>query len=220
MQVKDILKNCDTRMTKAVESVRHELVKVRTGKATTALLDTVKVDAYGTLMPINQVGAVSVVDAHMLSVTPWDQSLLKHIEQAIIAANLGLNPSVDGKILRVPIPMLNEERRRELVKLVKKFGEEGKVAIRNIRRDENEALKKSEKEEHFSEDDRKRGEQEVQKLTDRHTKEIDTLLAMKGCSRWPRRLPRSRRADRQGRRRPCDQSARGAAGGRVSSNRW
>lgn len=179
MQVKDILKNCDTRMTKAVESVRHELVKVRTGKATTALLDTVKVDAYGTLMPINQVGAVSVVDAHMLSVTPWDQSLLKHIEQAIIAANLGLNPSVDGNILRVPIPMLNEERRRELVKLVKKFGEEGKVAIRNIRRDENEALKKSEKEEHFSEDDRKRGEQEVQKLTDRHTKEIDTLLAMK-----------------------------------------
>ena len=179
MLVKDILKTCETRMHKAVETVRHELVKIRTGKATTALLDTVKVDAYGTLMPINQVGSVSVVDAHMLSVTPWDQAMVKPIEQAIIAANLGLNPSIDGKIVRVPIPALNEERRRELVKLVKKFGEEGKVAIRNVRRDENEQLKKSEKEDHFSEDERKRGEQEVQKLTDRFIKEIDALLVVK-----------------------------------------
>jgi ribosome recycling factor len=179
MQLKDILKNCETRMQKAVESVRHELVKVRTGKATTALLDTVKVDAYGTMMPINQVGSVSVIDAHMLAVTPWDNGMLQPIEKAIIAANLGLNPSIDGKIVRVPIPMLNEERRKELVKLIKKFGEEGKVAIRNVRRDENEILKKSEKEEHFSEDDRKRGEQEVQKYTDKYIKEIDNLLAIK-----------------------------------------
>ncbi len=179
MQVKEILKNCEVRMQKAVESVRHELVKVRTGKATTALLDTVKVDAYGTMMPLNQVGSISVVDAHMLSVTPWDGGMLQPIEKGIIAANLGLNPSIDGKIVRVPIPMLNEERRRELVKLVKKFGEEGKIAIRNVRRDENDLLKKSEKEEHFSEDDRKRGEQEVQKLTDKYSKEIDTLLTIK-----------------------------------------
>lgn len=179
MQVKDILKNCETRMQKAVETVRHELVKVRTGKATTALLDTVKVDAYGTMMPINQVGSVTVADAHMLTVTPWDQAMVKPIEQGIIAANLGLNPSIDGKIVRVPIPALNEERRRELVKLVKKFGEEGKIAIRNIRRDENEQLKKSEKQEHFSEDERKRGEQEVQKLTDKFIKEIDVLLGIK-----------------------------------------
>jgi len=166
-------------MNKAVENVRHELTKIRTGKATTALLDTVKVDAYGTPMPINQVGTVSVVDAHMLAVTPWDQSMVKPIEQAIIAANLGLNPSVDGKLVRVPIPALNEERRKELVKLVKKFGEEGKIAIRNIRRDDNEQLKKSEKAEHFSEDDRKRGEQEIQKMTDKFTKEIDSLLTVK-----------------------------------------
>ncbi|MEW6060968.1 MAG: ribosome recycling factor [Bacteroidota bacterium] len=179
MQVKDILKNCETRMQKAVDNVRHELIRIRTGKATTALLDTVKVEAYGSLMPLNQVGSISVLDAHMLTVTPWDQSMLKPIEQAIIAANLGLNPSVDGKIVRVPIPPLNEERRKELVKLVKKFGEEGKIAVRNIRRDENEQLKKSEKEEHFSEDERKRGEQEVQKLTDKYIKEIDTLLALK-----------------------------------------
>lgn len=179
MLSKDILKSCEARMQKAVESVRHELVKVRTGKATTALLDTVKVDAYGTMMPLNQVGSVSVIDAHMLAVTPWDQGMLHPIEKGIIAANLGLNPSIDGKIVRVPIPMLNEERRRELVKLVKKFGEEGKVAIRNIRRDENDLLKKSEKEDHFSEDERKRGEQEVQKFTDRYTKDIDNLLALK-----------------------------------------
>jgi ribosome recycling factor len=115
----------------------------------------------------------------MLTVTPWDQSMVKPIEQAIIAANLGLNPSIDGKIVRVPIPALNEERRRELVKLVKKFGEEGRIAIRNIRRDENEQLKKSEKEEHFSEDERKRGEQEVQKYTDKFIKEIDLLLVNK-----------------------------------------
>lgn len=177
--LKEILKNCETRMQKAVESVRHELVKVRTGKATTALLDTVKVDAYGSIMAINQVGTLNVADAHMLAVTPWDKAMLQPIEKAIIAANLGFNPSIDGNVVRIPIPPLNEERRRELVKLVKKFGEEGKIAIRNIRRDENEQLKKSEKAEHFSEDERKRGEQEVQKYTDKYTKEIEALLANK-----------------------------------------
>ncbi|MGE5313671.1 MAG: ribosome recycling factor [Acidobacteriota bacterium] len=177
--LKDILKETETRMTKAVESVRSELIKIRTGKATTALLDTVKVDAYGSIMPINQVGTVSVADIHLITVTPWDKSLLHAIEKAIIAANLGFNPSTDGQLVRVPIPPLNEERRKELVKLTKKFGEEGKVAVRNIRRDEMEHLKKAEKEEHFSEDDRKRGEADVQKYTDKAIKDIDGLLAAK-----------------------------------------
>ncbi|MBW7888560.1 MAG: ribosome recycling factor [Bacteroidetes bacterium] len=177
--LKEILHNAEQRMLKAVESVRNELIKIRTGKATTALLDSVKVEAYGTFMPLNQVGTVSVVDAHSLAVTPWDKSMLHPIEKGIIAANLGLNPIVDANLVRVPIPALNEERRRELVKLTKKFGEEGKIAVRNIRRDENEALKKAEKAEHFSEDDRKRGEQDIQKLTDKFIKQIDDLLAIK-----------------------------------------
>ncbi len=177
--VKEILKNAETRMQKAVENVRHELVKIRTGKATTALLDTVKVDAYGTIMPLHQVGTVAVLDAHMLMVTPWDASMLHPIEKGIIAANLGLNPAIDAKMVRVPIPALNEERRKELVKLTKKFGEEGKIAIRNVRRDDMDQLKKSEKAEHFSEDERKRGEQDLQKLTDKYIAEVDKLLSLK-----------------------------------------
>ncbi len=177
--LKQILKDGETRMHKAVEVVRAELTKIRTGKATTALLDAVKVDYYGTPTPLQQVGSVSVPDVHLVTVTPWDKGMLSHIEKAILTANLGLNPSNDGTIIRVPIPPLNEERRRELAKLVKKFGEEGKIAIRNIRRDTNEHLKKAEKDEHFSEDERKRGELEVQKFTDLHIKEVDNLLALK-----------------------------------------
>ena len=177
--LKQILADSETRMQKAVDVVRTELTKIRTGKATTGLLDAVKVDYYGSAMPISQVGTVGVHDAHLLTVTPWDKNMLVPVEKAILAANLGLNPSNDGTVVRIPIPPLNEERRRELAKLVKKFGEEGKVAIRNIRRDSNEHLKKAEKEEHFSEDDRKRGEQDVQKQTDKYTKDIDALLAMK-----------------------------------------
>ncbi len=166
-------------MHKAVDVVRTELIKIRTGKATTALLDAVRVDYYGTMTPLSQVGSVSVPDVHLLTITPWDKGMLVHIEKAILSANLGLNPSNDGTVVRVPIPPLNEERRKELVKLVKKFGEEGKIAIRNIRRDTNEHLKKAEKDEHFSEDERKRGEQEVQKSTDQRIKEIDDLLTAK-----------------------------------------
>jgi ribosome recycling factor len=177
--LKDILKDSDQRMNKAVEAVRTELTKIRTGKATTALLDAVKVDYYGTPTPLQQVGNVSVHDAHLLMITPWDKSAIGSIEKAILTANLGLNPNNDGTVIRVPIPPLNEERRRELVKLVKKFGEEGKIAIRNIRRDVNDQLKKAEKAEHLSEDDRKRGEADVQKATDKHIKDIDNLLAVK-----------------------------------------
>lgn len=177
--VKDILHNADGRMKKAVEVVREELVKIRTGKATTALLDGVKVDYYGTMTPLKQVANVSTPDAHTISVQPWEKSMIQPIEKAILNANLGLNPATDGTIVRVPIPPLNEERRRELVKLVKKFAEDGKIAVRNVRRDAIEHLKKTEKQEHISEDDRKRGEQEVQKMTDKNIKDIDTLIAMK-----------------------------------------
>lgn len=174
--LKDILKQNDDRMNKAVDACRRELIKIRTGKATTALLDTIRVDYYGTMSPLNQVGNVSVLDVHTLAIQPWDRSMIGAIEKAILASDLGLNPANDGTIIRIPIPTLNEERRRDLVKLVKKFGEEGKIAIRNIRRDSIEHLKKAEKDEHVSEDERKVAEKKVQEMTDKHTKDIDQLL--------------------------------------------
>lgn len=177
--IKDILKDTETRMQKATDVVRQELVKLRTGKATTTLLDGIRVDYYGTTTPLNQIANVSVADIHTLTVMPWDKSALDAIVKAIQTANLGLNPVKDADMVRVPIPPLNEERRRELVKLAKKFGEDGKIAVRNVRRDAIEHLKKAEKAEHLSEDDRKRGEQEIQKLTDKFVKEIDTLLLHK-----------------------------------------
>ncbi|MDQ3019615.1 MAG: ribosome recycling factor [Bacteroidota bacterium] len=177
--VKDILKGTTEKMNKAVEHVRNELIKIRTGKATTNLLDGIKVDYYGTPTPLIQLGNVSTPDYHTITVQAWDKTAVPLIEKAIIAANLGLNPSNDGTLIRVPIPALNEERRKEIVKLVKKFAEEGKVAVRNIRRDSIEHLKKTEKEEHISEDDRKHAETDVQKLTDKHIKDIEELLAMK-----------------------------------------
>lgn len=177
--VKEILSDTKTRMDKSIDSLRHELVKIRTGKATTALLDTVKVDYYGSMTDLRQLANVSVLDAHTLSVQPWDKGSLEAIEKGIMSADLGLNPMNDGNLIRVPIPQLTEERRKELVKLIKKFGEESKVAIRNIRRDANEQLKKSEKEEHLSEDDRINGEKKVQELTDDHSKRIDDIVADK-----------------------------------------
>lgn len=177
--IKTILKDAEDRMHKASEVVRQELARIRTGKATTALLDAVKVEYYGSSMALNHVANVGVTDIHSLTVQPFDKGALDAIMKGIQAANLGLNPIKDADIVRVPIPMLNEERRRDLVKLTKKFGEEGKIAIRNIRRDVIEHLKKSEKAEHFSEDERKRAETEVQKMTDKGIKDIDTLLTQK-----------------------------------------
>ena len=177
--VKTILKETEDKMNKAVDVVRQELAKIRTGKATTALLDGIKIDYYGTMTPMAHIGNVSVSDIHTLNVQPYDKGMLDPVVKAIQTANLGLNPVRDGDLIRIPIPPLNEERRRELVKLTKKFGEEGKVAIRNVRRDCIEHLKKAEKAEHFSEDERKKGEQEAQKLTDKHIKDIDSLLGQK-----------------------------------------
>lgn len=166
-------------MKKAVEVVREELVKIRTGKATTALLDSVRVDYYGSMVPLVQVASISTPDVHTIIVQPWEKTMVATVDRAILNANLGLNPINDGNLVRVPIPPLNEERRRELVKLVKKFGEEGKVAVRNVRRDAIEHLKKEEKDNHMPEDERKRSEQEAQKFTDKYIKDIDNLLALK-----------------------------------------
>lgn len=177
--VKQILKESEDKMHKAVEVVRQELVKIRTGKATTGLLDGIKADYYGSVTPLQKIASVSILDLHNLTITPWDKSALDAIQKAIQTANIGLNPVKEADHIRVPIPPLNEERRRELVKLTKKFGEEGKIAIRNVRRDTIEHLKKSEKAEHFSEDERKRAELEVQKTTDKMIKDIDAILALK-----------------------------------------
>lgn len=174
-----IVKDAKHRMDISIENFRQEIAKIRTGKATTALLDGVKVDYYGTMTPLKQVGNVSVLDPHTLSITPWDKGMVQNIEKAILTADLGLNPANDGTNLRIPIPPLNEERRRELVKLVKKFGEDCKVAIRNVRRDANDQLKKEEKEKSISEDEKKRLEDEVQKTTDEHTKKVDELIEHK-----------------------------------------
>ncbi len=177
--IKDIIKQTDGKMHKAVEHVRNELIRIRTGKATTNLLDGVKVDYYGTLTPIAQVGNLSTPDIHTITVQVWDKSAIPLVEKAILNSNLGLNPQNDGNVVRIPIPALNEERRKELVKLIKKYGEDGKIAVRNVRRDEIERLKKAEKDEHFSEDERKHAEGEIQKLTDKHIKEIDVLMQQK-----------------------------------------
>ena len=177
--VRKILKEAEDRMKKAVEVVRQEFVKIRTGRASTALLDGVKVEYYGTQTPLNQVANVSTPDVHTILIQPWEKSMVPVIDKAVLAANLGLNPVSDSTLVRVPIPPLNEERRKELVKLVKKFAEDGKIAVRNVRRDCIEHLKKAEKDEHFSEDERKRAEQEAQKLTDKMIADIDSLIAQK-----------------------------------------
>jgi ribosome recycling factor len=174
-----LIKDAGNRMDKTLEALRSELSKVRTGKATTALLDGVKVDYYGNLTPINQVGNITVLDPHTLSVTPWDKSMVQAVDKAILEANLGFNPISDGTNLKIPIPLLTEERRKDFDKIVKKFGEDSKVAIRNVRRDANDHLKKQQKDKKMSEDELKQAEDEVQKLTDQHIKMIDEVLKHK-----------------------------------------
>ena len=175
----EYIKDARERMDKSIEAFRHEISKIRTGKATTALLDGIKVDYYGTPTPIAQTANVSVLDAHTLSITPWDKSMVAEIDKAILTADLGLNPVNDGTNLKVPIPPLTEERRKEMVKLVKKFGEDAKIAIRNVRRDANDHLKKQEKDKVISEDQRHDFEKEVQDLTNNHTDKIDEMIKHK-----------------------------------------
>lgn len=173
------VKDAAQRMDKSVETFRNDVAKIRTGKATTGLLDGIKVDYYGTPTPLKQLGNVSVLDVHTLAITPWDRSAVQLIEKAIMMADLGLNPSSDGTNIRVPIPMLTEERRKEYVKVVRKMGEESKVAIRNVRRDANEHLKREEKEKKISEDDLKNFENETQRLTNEHIAKIDDIIKHK-----------------------------------------
>lgn len=174
-----LIKDAKGRMDKTIETLRSELAKIRTGKATTVLLDSIKVDYYGNMVPLNQVGNVSVLDAHTLAITPWEKQLVQIIDKAILEANLGLNPISDGTNLKIPIPALNEERRKELVKLVRKFGEESRVAVRNVRRDANDHLKREQKEKKITEDQLRDAEIETQKLTDEHIKLIDDTLKHK-----------------------------------------
>ena len=166
-------------MEKAVEAMRREFSSVRTSKATPALLDTVRVDAYGSKMPINQVGTVSAPEPRMLIVQPWDKGLLQAIEKGIQNAELGLNPSNDGNVIRVPIPQLTEERRKDMVKLLHKLAEEGRVAVRHARQEANKDLKKRQADHELSEDDVRRQMDQVQKLTDEYIGKIDQMLKHK-----------------------------------------
>lgn len=166
-------------MDKSLQSLKAELAKVRTGRASTALVDTVHVDYYGSAVPLNQVANVTTPDARTIQIAPWEASTLGAIEKAIHAANLGLTPQNDGKVVRVPLPQMTEERRKELVKLVKKMGEETKVAIRNQRRDANESVKAQEKGKTLSEDDAKKVLELVQKKTDEKVADVDKIVAGK-----------------------------------------
>lgn len=174
-----IKKDAKSRMGKSIESLRHELAKIRTGRAHTSLLDHVTVEYYGSEVPISQVANVNVEDARTLTVTPWEKVMVGKVEKAIMTSDLGLNPATVGAVIRVPMPALTEERRRDLVKVVRHEAENARVAIRNIRRDANNALKALLKDKQISEDDERRGEEEIQKLTDAHIEEVDKVLAEK-----------------------------------------
>jgi ribosome recycling factor len=173
------LQKARQRMDGAIEALRREFAGVRTGKANAGLLDSVKVEAYGSTVPINQVGTVSAPEARMLVVQPWDKTLLKAIEKALRESDLGFNPSNDGTIIRIPIPPLTEERRREFVKMLHKLTEEARVAVRNVRRDANDEVKQRQKDEGLSEDDIRREQGEVQKLTDQYIARIEELMKHK-----------------------------------------
>jgi len=175
----EIVKDANVRMDKSIEAFRSSISKIRTGKASTALLDGIKVDYYGNLTPLNQVANVNILDAHTLSITPWEKSMVQAIDKAILSSDLGFNPVSDGTNIKVPIPPLTEERRKDYVKLVKKDGEEAKIAIRNIRRDSNEHLKKLQKAGDLSEDLMHDYESEVQTATDDHSKSIDEMIKHK-----------------------------------------
>lgn len=168
-----------SQMEKALDALRREFQTVRTGKATPALLDMVRVDAYGSKMPLNQVATVSAPEARMLVVQPWDKSLMQEIEKAIRNSELGLNPANDGNIIRVPIPALNEERRRDMVKVLHRIAEEGRVAVRHARQEANKQIKQRQSDHEISEDDAHREMDQVQKLTDEHIARIEQLVKSK-----------------------------------------
>ncbi|AIP03067.1 ribosome recycling factor [Burkholderia pseudomallei] len=179
MSVADIKKSVEQKMQRSIEAFRNDLAKIRTGRAHTGLLDHVQVDYYGSMVPISQVANLTLVDARTIGVQPWEKTMVAKVEKAIREADLGLNPATSGDLIRVPMPPLTEERRRELTKVVKSEGETAKVAVRNLRRDANEQLKKLVKDKEISEDDERRASDDVQKLTDKHVAEIDKLVQAK-----------------------------------------
>jgi len=175
----EIKKDAQTRMGKSLETLRHELAKIRTGRAHPSLLEHVQVDYYGSMVPISQAGNVAVEDARTLSVTPWDKSMVQVIEKAILTSDLGLNPSTSGQVIRIPLPPLTEQRRVDLGKVVHNEGENAKIAIRNIRRDANAHTKELLKKKEISEDMERKGEAEIQQITDDAVKKVDGMVAEK-----------------------------------------
>ncbi len=179
MDIAEINLTAETRMDQSIEALKHTLTKIRTGRANPGLLDSVHVDYYGSQVPISQVANVSLLDARTISIQPWEKGMGAKIEKAIRESDLGLNPASMGDLIRVPMPTMTEERRKELTKVVRSEGENGKIAVRNLRRDANEAVKKLVKDKTATEDDQKRSEGDIQKLTDRHIALIDQLVAAK-----------------------------------------
>ena len=177
--IDDVVNDASRRMDKTVENTRHEFTTIRTGRASAALLERVQVDAYGTKMPINQVATISVPEPRLLTITPYDKSIMRDIERSILESDLGLTPSNDGQLIRLPIPELTEERRKELVKQVRHLAEEGRVSARNVRRDAIHHLKDAEKNGEAGADDVRRAEERLQKVTDEHVAAIDSALKAK-----------------------------------------
>jgi ribosome recycling factor len=181
MTTHKLVATAEERMKKALESVRHEFTGVRSGKATPALLDTIRVEAYGSIVSLKEVGTVAAPEPRLLTIQPWDKSLVKAVSRAIQQSDLGLNPTDDGTLVRVPLPSLTEERRRDLAKLVAKFAEEGRVHVRQVRHDVNKDLQHQQKDGTISEDEAKRLQAEVQKLTDRYVTQIDEMMKKKSA---------------------------------------
>lgn len=179
MTIADIKKNAETKMDQSIAAFKNNLQKIRTGRANPALLDTVQVEYYGSFVPLSQVANVALLDSRTISVQPWEKGMGAKIEKAIRESDLGLNPASMGDLIRVPMPPMSEERRKEMTKLARNEGESAKIAVRNLRRDANEGVKKLVKDKLASEDDQKRSEAEIQKITDRHIAEIDALVAAK-----------------------------------------
>lgn len=177
--IEDIKKNAETKMQKSLEALKNDLAKIRTGRAHTGLLDHVMVEYYGSMVAVNQVANVNLGDARTINVQPYEKSMIGKVEKAIRDCDLGLNPATNGDLIRVPMPMLTEERRRDLTKIVRSEGENAKVAIRNVRRDANDALKKLVKDKEISEDDERRAQDDVQKATDKAVVEVDKILQQK-----------------------------------------
>lgn len=177
--IDDVVRDADSRMDKTLEALRQELAKLRSGRAHPSLLDHITVEYYGSQVPLSQVANITVVDPRTLSVAPWDKNMVSVIEKAILNSDLGLNPATSGTVMRIPLPPLTEERRRDMTRVVRHEAENARVAIRNVRRDANQSLKHMVKNKEISEDDERRGEEKIQQLTDAHIKRVEEILAAK-----------------------------------------